>query len=77
MTRSLEVQMGEDLEPQDLAARQYMEHKGLGHLSPFDVEKLDDQPCWYYLYQLNDGTLELEVYWNGKEWETTVCTFNG
>lgn len=62
--------------PQGLAAQQFMEHKGLGHLRPYDVEAVDDQPCWYFYYELPEGVLELEVYWNGNAWETCVYTFN-
>lgn len=62
--------------PQGLVAQQFMEHKGLGHLEPFDIEKLDDQPCWYFCYQLPEGVLELEVYYDPDEqWKVTVTTF--
>lgn len=62
--------------PQHMAAEQFMAHKGLPHARPFDVEKVDDEPCWYFYYELPEGVLELEVYWNGDEWETIVYTFN-
>jgi len=61
--------------PHEQAALQYMTHKGYPSIEPFDVDALDDQPCWYFYYELPEGTLELEVYWNGREWETTVTTF--
>jgi hypothetical protein len=63
--------------PEALAAQHFMERKGLGHLEPFDVEKLDDQPCWYFYYDLPEGQLELEVFWDPRDgWETTVTTFS-
>lgn len=67
-----------DLKPHELVAQQFMAHKGYPHLRPSDIEKLDGQPCWYFLYDLPEGTLELEVCWNPKkrEWDTTVTAFN-
>lgn len=62
--------------PQDMAARQFMEHKGLFDQHPIDVEKVDGEPCWYYVYELPEGDLELEVLWDGSEWKTAVYTFN-
>lgn len=63
--------------PQEQVAQQFMEHKGYGDFEPYDVEKLDGVPCWYFLYQLPEGTLELEVFWNPEleEWEANVSTF--
>lgn len=62
--------------PQGRAAQQFMEHKGLGHLTPFDVEKLKDVPCWYFYYRLAEGMLELEVSWQEQTgWQVIVTTF--
>jgi len=61
--------------PQARVAQQFMDHKGLGHLRPVEIEELDDQPCWYFYYVLPEGDLELEVAWEGGRWETTVTTF--
>ena len=63
------------LKPQELVAQQFMDHKGYSGIEPLDIEKVDGEPCWYFLYQLPEGRLELEVYWNGQSWETTVTTF--
>lgn len=65
-----------DLPPQEEVARQFMRHKGYD-IEPTDVEALDDIPCWYFMYNLPEGVLELEVFWNNKveDWETTVTTF--
>lgn len=60
--------------PQLLAARQFMAHKGLANLEPESVEQLEGQTCWYFIYDLPEGKLELEVLWDG-EWHTTVTTF--
>lgn len=62
--------------PQDLAAQQFMDHKGLGHLRPYHVERVDGEPCWYFYYELPEGVLELEVFWDGDTWEWNVYTFN-
>jgi hypothetical protein len=61
--------------PQDLAAALFMEHKGFPGLEPYDIDKIEDEPCWYYLYEMPEGILELEVFWNGEDWETMVTTF--
>lgn len=62
--------------PQGLAAQQFMDHKGLGRMAPYDFDKLDDQPCWYFYYDLDEGDLELEVFWDELDgWEVTVTTF--
>lgn len=61
--------------PQSRAARQFMAHKGLAEVEPVREEKLEGQSCWYYEYDLPEGKLELEVFWNGRSWETTVVTF--
>lgn len=64
-----------DLSPQEQVARQFMEHKGYLNVEPTEIDELDGTPCWYFLYELPEGSLELEVFWNGREWETTVTTF--
>ena len=64
-----------ELEPHEQVAANYMAHKGYPLLEPYDVEKLEDQPCWYFLYELDEGILELEIFWNGSDWEATVTTF--
>lgn len=63
--------------PQGRVAQHFMDRKGLGHFKPVDVEQLDDQPCWYFLYEMPDGTLELEVFYDAErmEWECVVSTF--
>lgn len=63
--------------PQYEAAALFMAHKGLPQARPYDVDKLEDIPCWYFYYELDDGLLELEVFWDrtGERWETTVTAF--
>lgn len=63
--------------PEHLAAAWFMARKGFPDLEPWDVERLEDQDCWYFAYDLpNDqGQLELEVSWNGRTWDTLVTTF--
>lgn len=61
--------------PQAQIAQQYMAHKGYPNLMPYDVQKIDGDHCWYFLYRLPQGVLELEVSWDGEEWQTLVTTF--
>lgn len=63
------------MEPQDQAAAFFMERKGYPGIKPRDVTKLDGHPCWYYVYDLDDGVLELEVEWRRRQWSTRVTTF--
>lgn len=65
-----------DLTPQEQAAQQFMAWKGLPDELPVEIEKLADQPCWYFYYELPEGDLELEVNWTGREWQTTVTAFH-
>lgn len=53
-----------------------MSRKGYPHIRPHHVETLDGQPCWYFYYQLPEGELELEVFWDGDEWLVAVTAFN-
>lgn len=63
--------------PQGQVAQNYMIRKGYRGYYPIDIQELDGVPCWYFLYQLDEGLLELEVFWNDKkqEWETMVTSF--
>lgn len=63
------------LPPEMQVATDFMAHKGYPNIAPVDYDKLDNQPCWYFVYELPEGTLELEVSWNGEEWDTRVTTF--
>lgn len=63
--------------PQAQIAQHYMRvTKGL-RVEPHAVEALDDQPCWYFYYNLPRGELELEVFFNEDkdDWEVTVTCF--
>jgi len=59
-------------EPQDRVAALFMTNKGYPGWPPVDVDRVPDIPCWYYRYLLPEGLLEVEVYWDGAEWKTTV-----
>lgn len=63
--------------PQERVADQYMCDKGYPWATPMDVQALEGLPCWYFLYELPEGRLELEVNWDegAQEWETTVTSF--
>jgi len=63
--------------PQTRVAQLFMERKGLGDLKPVNVEKVDGEPCWYFTYHVDAGSMELEVFWDEAkgEWETTVTGF--
>lgn len=62
--------------PQARVAKLFMDHKGLGHIEPYRVERVEGEPCWYFYYKLPEGDLELEVSWEDGEWMTTVTSFN-
>jgi hypothetical protein len=54
-------------------ARKYMAHKGHPGIVPTLVEKVDDEDCWYYTYDLDDGNrVELEVDYFDGEWHFTT-----
>jgi hypothetical protein len=63
--------------PEIVVAQWYMSHKGYPDIEAFQVDKLDDQDCWYFYYQLPEGVLELEVYYDHRktDWETAVTAF--
>lgn len=64
--------------PQEIAARLYMEAKGYLDARPFEQEKLEDQPCWYFYYDVpGEGEIELEIFFDRQlgEWSTTVTNF--
>lgn len=64
--------------PQAQIAQHYMrETKGIKGAEPHDVDKIDDQLCWYFYYQLPQGELELEVFFSSDidDWIVTVTAF--
>jgi uncharacterized protein (DUF2141 family) len=63
--------------PQETIARLFMDHKGYPDARPFETEKVADQPCWYFYYELPEGELELEVFYDKEmaDWATTVTGF--
>lgn len=66
-----------ELAPHVQVANLFMERKGYPDIRPVEMEKLYGQPCWYFVYELPEGVLELEVSWDkGRgEWDTLVTTF--
>ena len=74
MTTAVEVTMQT---PQETAALRYMQNKGYGNVRPYDQDKIDGVPCWYFYYRLPEGDLELEVFFDEKrnDWVTTVSSF--
>lgn len=62
--------------PQARVAQLYMDHKGLSEIRPHAVEKVDGQACWYFIYELPEGDLELEVSWEAAGgWDAAVTSF--
>jgi len=64
--------------PQARIAQHFMrETKGIRDAAPHDVEKLDDLPCWYFYYELPQGELELEVFFDepDDDWKVAVTAF--
>jgi hypothetical protein len=60
----------------EFVAQYYMRHKGYPDVRPFRIEKLRETPCWYFYYDLPEGELELEVFWNSTDWEAMVTCFS-
>lgn len=70
--------MSVDLDtPQAQVARYYMISKGYRDIRPAEILKLDDLDCWYFYYELSEGDLELEVFYDHDkvDWTATVTTF--
>lgn len=64
--------------PEAQIAQHFMrETKGIRDAEPYDVDKLDDQPCWYFYYELPQGKLELEVFYDAliDDWKVSVTAF--
>lgn len=65
-----------DDSPQELAAREFMAAKGFLDARPFQVDEVEGQLCWYYLFQLPEGVLELEVEYTAERgWNVCVMDF--
>lgn len=59
--------------PEEQAARKYMAHKGYPDLDPIGVEGVVDDPhCWYFIYELPEGEMELEVLFENGQWRFTT-----
>jgi hypothetical protein len=68
--------MATDTEPAHLVmARDFMRRKGQ-HLEPVLVEQ-EGPELWYCYYELPQGRLELEVFYDKKkdDWEVAVTAF--
>jgi len=57
------------------AASAFMRDKGYPDIAPSSVERDDDFNMWWMVYELEEGSLELEVEWDGSEWMWTVIDF--
>ena len=62
-------------EQAEQAAAAFMRHKGYGAVDPVEIEKVEDLDVWYFYYDLEEGTLELEVEWDGANWFWGVMNF--
>ena len=60
------------MSPADEAASKYMTHKGYPDIVPLRVDKIEGEHCWYYLYELPEGQMELEVEFLDGDWEFTA-----
>ncbi len=62
--------------PQDEVARDFMERRGYKD-EPFSVERVEGEHCWYYIYDLPEGEVELEVSWTREDgWSVVTSGFN-
>lgn len=60
------------MSPADEAAAKYMAHKGYPDQVPMRVETVEDLDVWYYLYELPEGELELEIEFLDGQWRFTT-----
>lgn len=61
--------------PEREVARLFMEQRGYD-VDPMTSERVDDDFCWYFYYELPEGLLELEVSWSQDDgWQSTVTDF--
>lgn len=58
--------------PEVEAARKYMAHKGYPDIDPLQVDRVEGEHCWYFLYQMPEGMLELEVDFVNGNWNFTT-----
>lgn len=63
--------------PEEQAARKYMAHKGYPDLDFKRIEEVDDELCWYFIYELPEGEMELEVEFVDGEWRFTAFMLEG
>lgn len=65
-----------DRSPQEMAACQFMAHKGYPGAQPYSVDAVEGRDCWYYTFKLPEGVLELEVEWDQAQgWHVCVMDF--
>lgn len=64
------------MKPHELAAHYFMEHKGYPSQMPTQCVQRD-RFTWLFLYELDEGDLELQVQWleDGRTWNVTVQDF--
>lgn len=56
------------------AAAEFMRQKGY-EVGPSLIEKVEGLDVWYFYYDLAEGTLELEVEWDGSQWLWSILDF--
>lgn len=58
-------------------AQEFMAVKGYPNIRPVGVQAVEEQECWYYYYELPEGLLELEVYWDpdSEQFKRRVTAF--
>lgn len=62
--------------PEMEVAAFFMRRKGYPDVEPREVERIEGIHCWYFIYELPDGELELEVTWSeAEDWQVRVSVF--
>lgn len=61
--------MTDAMSPEEQAARKYMAHKGYPDLNFERIEEVEGELCWYFIYQLPEGRMELEVAVEDGQWQ--------
>lgn len=57
------------------AASVFMRDKGYPNVAPTRIDRDGEFDMWWFIYELDEGELELEVEWDGSEWVWTVIDF--
>lgn len=58
-------------------AQEFMSAKGYSTIRPLGIQVVEGDECWYYYYELPEGLLELEVFYDpdARRYQRKVTAF--